>query len=116
MAQKVHVMLVCDLHEGEVEGDESLSFALDGAAYEIDLCADHAAELRDAMAPYIGAGRRAGRSGATARRGPARARAVASPAERDLADVRVWARGAGHTVSDRGRIPNAVLEAYDAAH
>ncbi|MBQ9918656.1 MAG: Lsr2 family protein, partial [Microbacterium sp.] len=34
----------------------------------------------------------------------------------DLAAVREWARANGHTVSDRGRIPASVLEAYGAAN
>lgn len=120
MAQKVQVLLVCDLHDGDVEGEETLTFALDGGSYEIDLCEDHAAELRDAMAPYVGAARRSGRSAGTSQRrssggGTPRARR-ASSGDRDLADVRTWARANGHEVNDRGRIPNAVLEAYDAAH
>ncbi|MDP9101675.1 MAG: Lsr2 family protein, partial [Actinomycetota bacterium] len=62
MAQKVQVLLVCDLHEGEVEGTETVSFGLDGSTYEIDTCSSHAASLRDAFAPFVGAARRAGRT------------------------------------------------------
>src|SRR4051794_17591558 len=62
MAQRVQVLLVCDLHEGDEEGTETIAFSLDGAAYEIDVCDAHAAELRDAFAPYVGQARRAGRS------------------------------------------------------
>jgi hypothetical protein len=32
------------------------------------------------------------------------------------AAIREWARANGHQVSDRGRIPKSVIEAYQAAH
>ena len=113
MAQKVQILLVCDLHEGDVEGTESVSFALEGAAYEIDVCDKHGAELRDAFAPFVGAARRAGRAAAAGRRGrPAKA---GSDKERTVA-IREWARKNGHKVSERGRLSAVVLAAYDAAH
>ena len=46
MAQKVQVLLACDLHDGDdVEGTETISFALDGASYEVDVCDPHAAVM-----------------------------------------------------------------------
>jgi nucleoid-associated protein Lsr2 len=30
--------------------------------------------------------------------------------------IREWARQNGHKVSERGRIPKSILEAYQAAH
>jgi hypothetical protein len=30
--------------------------------------------------------------------------------------IREWARRNGHQVSDRGRIPSSVVEAYESAH
>jgi hypothetical protein len=113
MAQKVQVLLVCDLHEGDVEGTETVSFSLDGAAYEIDVCDKHGAALRDAFAPYVGAGRRAGRVATTGRRG--RPGKAVSDKERTVA-IREWARKNGHKVSERGRLSAVVLAAYDAAH
>jgi len=119
MAQKVQVMLVCDLHEDEVEGVETVAFGLDGTSYEIDACEEHAAQLRDAFAPYVGSARRAGRAPATARR-PARSsspRAAASGSDRErVQDIREWARNHGHQVSERGRLSATVLQAYQAAH
>lgn len=112
MAQKVQVTLVCDLHEGDVEGTQTVAFGLDGASYEIDVCDKHAAALRDSFAPYVGAGRRAGRSAAPAKRGKGTAR---SSADRTVA-IREWAVKNGHTVSTRGRLSAAVLAAYEAAH
>ena len=105
MAQQVNIVLVDDLDGSSA--DETVSFALDGKEYEIDLSKKNAAKLRDAFAPYVGharkaAGRRRGRSaGAT---GP-------SPA-----DIRAWARENGFNVPDRGRVSSEVREAYLAAH
>ncbi len=113
MAQRVQVLLVCDLHDGDVEGTETVSFALDGAAYEIDVCPAHGAELRDAFASYVGAARRAGRSAAPVRK--ARAGKAAPDKDRTVA-IREWAKKNGHTVSDRGRLPATVVAAYDAVH
>ncbi len=118
MAQKVQVLLVCDLHDGEVEGTETIAFGLDGASYEIDVCDAHAAELRDAYAPYVGAGRRAGRGGAlpTQRRNARGAGRAGAGGGNNVAEVRDWARKNGHQVSERGRIAATVLQAYTAAH
>ena len=120
MAQKVQVLLVCDLHDDEVEGAETVAFGLDGSAYEIDVCEDHAAELRDAFAPYVGAARRAGRApAAPSQRRPGRpaGRAAGGGGDKQrVQDIREWARSNGHKVSERGRLSAAVVEAYEAAH
>jgi hypothetical protein len=120
MAQKVQVLLVCDLHEDEVEGVETIAFGLDGSSYEIDACEEHAAELRDAFARFVGSARRAGRPAAAttprrAARGPARPASSGSDRERVQA-IREWARSNGHTVSERGRLSSTVIAAYEAAH
>jgi hypothetical protein len=120
MAQKVQVLLVCDLHEDEVEGVETIAFGLDGSSYELDACEQHAGEMREAFARYVGAARRAGRpaAGSSARRasrGTSRSTASGGDRERVQA-VREWARANGHSVSERGRLSSAVIEAYDAAH
>jgi hypothetical protein len=110
MAQKVQVLLVCDLHEDEVEGVETLSFALDGSSYEIDACEQHAAEMRDAFAGSVG-----GAAPRRAARGPARPAASGSDRERVQA-IREWARSNGHQVSERGRLSSSLIAAYEAAH
>jgi hypothetical protein len=66
VAQKIQTLLIDDLDGSAAEG--TVRFGLDGADYEIDLNAGHAQQLRDALARYVGAARRAG---GTARR-PAR--------------------------------------------
>ena len=57
MAQKVQTLLIDDLDGGEADG--TVRFGLDGTDYEIDLSAKHAEALRKALAPYLGAARRA---------------------------------------------------------
>ena len=114
MAQRVQVILVCDLHEGEVEGTETITFGLDGSSYEIDVCEAHGRELRDAYAPFVGAARRAGRgSGGGQRRGRG---SRSGGGGNEVAQIREWARSNGHQVSERGRISATVRAAYDAAH
>jgi hypothetical protein len=117
MAQRVQVLLVCDLHEAEVEGSETIAFGLDGSSYEIDVCDEHAAALRDSFAPYVGAARRAGRASvAPAQRRGGRGAARPGGDKNKVADIRDWARKNGHKVSERGRIAANVLQAYEAAH
>lgn len=41
--------------QGNNEADESVSFGLDGQAFTIDLTDAHAKQLREALAPFIGA-------------------------------------------------------------
>ena len=108
MAQRVNIVLEDDIDGSEA--DETVSFALDGATYEIDLSSANAAQLRDSLATYIGHARRAG-----GRRAPGRPTSRAA-GKRDLADVRQWARKNGHTVSERGRISAEIQAAYDKAH
>lgn len=110
MAQRVQVILEDDIDGGTAV--ETVTFGIDGSNYEIDLSKKNAAKLRDALAPYVGAGRRAGRSAAAGRRGARTA--VRSDRERIQA-IREWARSNGYAVSDRGRIPATIVEAYDSA-
>ena len=105
MAQKVQVLLVCDLHDDETEGTETVAFGLDGSSYEIDLCEEHAGALRDDLASYVGAARRAGRSGGgTPRKSSGGGSSVSK--SRPAATSRRSASGPanGFEVNERGRI------------
>jgi Lsr2 len=114
MAQRVQVFLVCDLHDDDTAGTETVTFALDGASYEIDVCDRHAAQLRDNLAGYVGAGRRTGsRSGSSGGGGRRRRNRGGSG---EAARIREWARGQGLPVPERGRIPADLAERYAAAH
>ena len=117
MAQKVDVKYVDDLDGSAASG--TVAFALDGKSYEIDLSDENAARLRDGLAAFVAAARRSGSSGRRGRAARSAAEAPAAPARTDrevTAAIRNWARENGHEVSERGRIPKAVVEAYHAAH
>ncbi len=116
MAQRITYQLVDDL-DGSVlaEGEgTTVSFSLNGTAYEIDLTNAHAEELRTLLAPYVAAGRRTG-SGAGARSTTA-PRTRASGKNADTPKIRAWAVENGYELSERGRIPASIVEAYRAAH
>lgn len=109
MAQRVQVMLIDDVDGSE--GAETVTFALDGVTYEIDLSEKNAGKMRGDLASWVGHGRRvSGRSSASR---PAR---KAAGGGADSSAVREWARSNGHEVSERGRISAAVMDAYNAAH
>ena len=125
MAQKVQILLVDDIDQGEAA--ETISFSLDGVAYEIDLSAEHAGALRDAFAPWVGHARKVagGRSGGGNRKAAAAPKqraagqsAPAAPAAAgpDTGAIRAWARENGYNPSDRGRISADIVKAYEAAH
>ena len=56
MAQKIQTLLIDDLDGTAAEG--TVRFGLDGTQYEIDLNAEHAQDLRAALARYADAARR----------------------------------------------------------
>jgi Lsr2 len=115
MARKVQVILSDDLDEN-LPADETVSFALDGTSYEIDLAEKNAKEMREAFSRYVSAARKVGRSSGRAS-GGGRSRATGGRMDREQAGaIREWARRNGHQVSDRGRIPASVVEAYESAH
>jgi hypothetical protein len=120
VAQIREVRLVDDL-DGEA-ADETVEFGIDGKNYEIDLSKENAGRLRDALADFVSAARRAGgrrrggnNAGSSNNNGGG---AGSAPKGRTAIDreqnqaIRDWARKRGMKVSDRGRIPAEVLEAY----
>ncbi len=113
MAQRTVVTVVCDLpHEDEVEGKETVSFSIDGTAFEIDLCTTHAKELHDKFSVYADHARKTSAIGGGSRRRKART----GPGRERSSDIRAWARERGHKVSERGRIPASIIRDYEAAH
>ena len=109
MAQKVQTLFVDDLDGSEAEA--TVRFGLDGTEYEIDLNAEHAQALRDVLARYVHAARRAG-GGA---RRPARGGRRASAGGVDSTEVREWAKAQGIDVKDRGRVPAELVVKFKAA-
>jgi hypothetical protein len=111
MAQRVNVVLVDDLDGGDAA--ETVSFALDGVDYEIDLSEKHAGDLRNALSLYIGHGRRTGGRRRKVSAGAGKAAAASGPS---ASEIRAWARENGWEVPERGRVAAEVREAYAAAH
>jgi len=109
MAQKIQTLFIDDLDGSEAGG--TVRFGLDGTGYEIDLNATHAQELRDALARYVNAGRRAG-GGA---RSPARSGRRAQANGLNTTEVREWAKAQGIDVKDRGRVPAELVVKFKAA-
>ncbi len=120
MARKVQVILSDDLDEN-LPADETVSFSLDGTSYEIDLAEKNAEEMREVFSRYVSAARKVGRGGrsssSSSSSGGGRTRGSGGRMDREQAGaIREWARKNGHAVSDRGRIPASVVEAYESAH
>lgn len=122
MAKRITEILVDDLDGTEiVEGaGRSVKFAFEGVNYEIDLTEEHADEFREALSSYIAVARKTGSSVRSSSRPGSRASSSNSNsnsnAGNDLKVVRAWLRAQGEQVSDRGRIPAALLAKYEAAH
>ncbi|NJP67908.1 Lsr2 dimerization domain-containing protein [Streptomyces spiramenti] len=108
MAQKVQVLLLDDIDGGDAS--ETVSFAIDGKSFEIDLNEANAKKLRDALEPYTKAGRRGGGRPARGTRGTR-----AASGSQDTAKIRAWAKENGYDVNDRGRVPANIREAYEKA-
>jgi hypothetical protein len=119
MAQKVLVQLVDDLDGTSSDSIETVVFGLDGVTYEIDLADANASRLRDNLAEFVASARRTGGrvKRGTASATPRGAAASASGRSKEQTQaIRDWARNNGYDVSERGRIPGSVLEAFESAH
>ena len=112
MAQKVQIVLEDDIDGGEAT--QTVTFALDGTQYEIDLNDANAERLRSAIAPFVGYGRKV--TGGAARRGAGRRSAPAVTGGASAKEIRDWAHANGHAVPERGRIPADVRAAYEAVN
>jgi hypothetical protein len=116
MATKTVVEFIDDL-DGSTEDVKTVTLAVAGTDYEIDLSPTNRDKLDQALAPFLSAARKTSRG--------ARASAATSTASRsssgassrgyDIKAVRAWAAAHNIAVPPRGRIPNRVLEQYRAA-
>lgn len=105
MAQKITVSLIDDLdgtNDGTVAPVES---SLDGVIYEADLSEANAERLRDVCAKYIRVARRTHGGKIPSKSAPGQAGLI-----------REWALKNGQKLSDRGRLPTNVVEAYRKDH
>jgi len=118
MARRIVHQLVDDLDGSvlEVGSGETVLFSLDGVAYEIDLSSDNAQSLRSALEKYLKAARRVsgGRGAGSGSSSAPRKRRRAG--QQDYSAIRAWAKENGYEISERGRVPANVLEAYEAVH
>jgi hypothetical protein len=136
--QVVSYSYTCDvcgdpIPESDVD-TASRKVSWEGTDYVIDVCAAHGSRLGELLGQLKGfvdagnragarRGRRPGVASSAAPKAPRGRKAATStstagtgPKRDDLGNIRSWARANGHTVNERGRVPAAVLAAYDDAH
>jgi hypothetical protein len=113
MARKVEVTLIDDI-DG-TPASRTFEFAVDGVNYEIDLNDSNVDKFSAAVKDFVQNARRvSGRKRAGRGAGSQRTSSLVEGAKPQ--DVRRWAAEQGIEVSERGRIPREVMEAYSAAH
>ena len=93
MAERTITQKIDDL-DGTSIADCTINFSIDGVGFTIDLCEANAAAFAKAMRPY-------------------RAAARLTHTTRDRSAIREWAREAGFEVSDRGRLKDEIVAAYE---
>lgn len=99
--QIVQVVTYDDLTP-DIRAAETVAFAMDGQAYEIDLTDGHAKELREAFTRFITAGRKA--------------KPVKVPQRVDRREIRQWLRDRNYKVGDYGKIPAEMMAVWRSAH
>jgi len=112
VAKQIIHKLVDDLDGGDA--DETVKFALDGVQYEIDLSSVNAEKLREVFAAYVTHGTKVGRGGVVVGGRAARGRGGATADREQNKAIRAWAKKAGKEISDRGRIPQEIVDEYHA--
>lgn len=101
MARKVIETFTDDIDGSE--GATTVRFSYGSQEYEIDLGKKNADKLDRALMEFIPNARRIGKK-------------TSRPTKRELGPVRTWAADNGFELNPRGRVPKAVIEAYEAAH
>ncbi|THV33580.1 histone-like nucleoid-structuring protein Lsr2 [Glycomyces buryatensis] len=116
MAKRTEVILIDDIDGSPAE--TTVKFGVDGQLYEIDLSGANNDELRRGLAKFILNGTRLGKVQAAKNRGPVPT-GIRQPAGinrgRNIA-IRNWCKQQGIEVNSLGRIPQAVIAKFDAAH
>ena len=109
MVARTVVTFVDDLDGREVgDAGRTVGFSYDGVDYQIDLGPKNLGKLEKALGPFISAATKVG-----GKRGRSNSRATDLAS--DTQAIRQWARESGYQISDRGRIPAVVIEAWNAA-
>jgi len=106
------VVVVSDL--SGTPGARSYLITVGPTTYGIDLTDAEFAEYEAAVAPYVNAGRRiadrAPQAGLDVRPASGRRSSV------ETAAIKAWGRENGYTFSDRGRLPQELLNGFRQAH
>lgn len=120
----IKTVFIDDFDGQPISGNTSTTtFSLNDATYEIDLAPDNLAKLKEALAPFVKAGRRVSASKTAATGSERSSRPTAkrrgagrhSNGAKDVTAIREWARANGHAVGDRGRIPAGIIAQYEAS-
>jgi Lsr2 len=112
VARREVVELIDDLDGSQIrEGKgHTIQFTLDGQALEIDLNKKNADKLRNTLAPYITAGRKMrGRPADSRRHKPDGVTRLYDPKI-----IRRWAEANKVELPKRGRIPQRIIEQFEA--
>jgi hypothetical protein len=115
MAKETIIRLTDDIEGGEAV--ETLTFALRGVAYEIDLSEKNVRALEKIFERHTKAGQRVvhHRPARGSGEGRNKRAAGANSPPGEAAAIREWAIASGYDVSSRGRISAEVRAAYEAA-
>ena len=114
MTSMAKTVITTDDLDGSSNAQE-VTFSYQGRSYSIDLGKKNQAAFEKVLKPYVDAARKTpGRPGSSTQKG-GRRKATATT-KLDLAAIRTWAAANGHEVSTRGRVSNAIIEAYNNAN
>ncbi len=117
MAKEVVTQYWDDLEDGKVEADAgTVTFALRGATYEIDLSKKNAAKLQAHLQPFIDAARKVGRGKHSQHRVNGNGSQASGYNKDQLAEIRDWAKRNGKVVKDRGRVSQDLIREWEEAH
>lgn len=108
MATKTLTVVVDDMAgDGttELTEYETVKWSLDGKNYEFDTSPENAELFRNQLAAAVAFSRKV-----------LPPRKPVKETDPKIAQVRAWAVAEGIPISDRGRIPADVMDAYDEAH
>ncbi|MBT0565582.1 Lsr2 family protein [Williamsia sp. CHRR-6] len=114
MAKKQIVQFIDDIDGKVLDEFETVRWSLDGRSYEFDTSPKHAQQFRDLVAKYVEASRTVNGRGAGKRKTVGSTGGTRSKEQTQA--IRDWANSNGYEVSNRGRIPIEVVEAFEAAH
>lgn len=112
MVKRTIYVLTDDIDGGRA--NETVAFGLDGTQYTIDLSTVNSARMREALAPFVAAGKRAPKtlgSNAPVRPTPPLSLSLADQAA-EHRRIREWAQQQGLRISPRGRIAQSIVDAY----